>query len=51
VSGSLSIFFWSLFRDADRSRVFVAEEVDGIGDKVSGDNTTVNVETLWKASV
>jgi hypothetical protein len=27
-------------------RVFVAEEVHEIGDKWSGDNTTVNIETL-----
>ena len=27
------------------SEVFIAEEVDGVGDKVSGDITTVSVET------
>jgi hypothetical protein len=31
------------------SDVFIAEGVDGIGDKGSGDTTTVNVETLFDA--
>jgi hypothetical protein len=31
------------------SGVFTTEEVDGVGDKVSGDNTTVDVQTLLEA--
>jgi hypothetical protein len=29
--------------------VFIAEEVDGVGDKWSGDTKTVDVETLLQA--
>jgi len=28
------------------SRVYIAEEADGVGDKGSGDTTTVDVQTL-----
>jgi len=31
------------------SGVFIAEEVDGVGDKKSGDTTAVHVQTLLKA--
>jgi hypothetical protein len=31
------------------SGVFIAEEVDGLGDKVSGDDTTFDVQTLSEA--
>jgi hypothetical protein len=31
------------------SAVFIAEEVDGIGDKGSGDNTTVDTESILEA--
>ena len=30
-------------------RVFIAEEVDGVGDQWSGDTATVNVQTLLEA--
>ena len=36
ISGSHSVFFG----------VYVAEEVDGVGDKGSGDTTMVDAETL-----
>jgi hypothetical protein len=29
--------------------VFIAEEVDGVGDEVSGNTTTVDVQTLLEA--
>jgi hypothetical protein len=31
------------------SGVFIAEEVDGVGDKMSGDITMIHVQTLLKA--
>jgi hypothetical protein len=31
------------------SGVFIAEEADGVGDKGSGDNTTVDVQILLEA--
>jgi hypothetical protein len=40
--GSLSSGFSSVF-----SGVFTAEEVDEVGDKGSGNTTTVNVQTLF----
>ena len=33
------------------SGVFVAEEVDGVGDKGSGDTALVDIETLLEASL
>jgi hypothetical protein len=30
------------------SGVFIAEEVDGVGDKESGDTTAVHVQTLFE---
>ena len=31
------------------SRVFIAEEIDGAGDKGSGDSTLIDVESLMEA--
>jgi hypothetical protein len=31
------------------SGVFIAKEVDGVGDKESGDTTAVHVQTLFEA--
>jgi hypothetical protein len=33
------------------SGVFIAEEVDGVGDKGSGNTTAVDVQTIFKASI
>ena len=45
----------SYYSDTERRRdfgsgVFIAEESDGVGDKGSGINTSVDVETLLVAS-
>jgi hypothetical protein len=33
------------------SGIFIAEEVDGVGDKRSGDTTTVDVQKLLETSL
>jgi hypothetical protein len=56
-SGTLSIFCRETSvstRDAEEPEdcapeVFIVEEIHGVGDKGSGNNTTVNIETLSEA--
>ena len=48
VWGNLLSYYSDAEGPGDRgSGFFIAEEADGVGDKGSGNNTSVDVETLW----
>jgi hypothetical protein len=55
-SNSLSVFsgvfqFPAGMLEISGSGVYIAAKVDGVGEKVSGDTTTVHVQTLLEAFV